>query len=51
MNDLEKQFQNSEPASAVEIIWGEQVDIVSREYSLLELNEKTLGMNTEEKME
>lgn len=47
MNEAEMQFNISEPASGVET---SQRGWVGREYSLRELNEKTHGRNTEDRL-
>lgn len=48
INEAEKQFNISEPVSAVETSWRGSVEIFSREDSLRELNKKTHGRNTED---
>lgn len=50
MNEAEMWFNISETASAVETSWRGKVEIFSREYSLRELNEKTHGRNSEDRL-
>lgn len=50
MNEAEVEFNISKPASAVETFWRGKVKIFSREYSSQELNEKTHGRNTEDRL-
>lgn len=50
MNEAEIKFNIYEPASAVETYWRGWVENFRREYSLWELNEKTHGRNTEDRL-